>query len=346
MQNLREIKDECDKALHLAMKRGDELKAQNDRCKDAFFTQQEQIEKLKAQLDLSVSKGDSERIQAENERLKTELSDAQGALMSAKRMQAVIGEQVKSLKLLHERKKDENESLANAVRDLQSKDFNEQKWGKLYQVVMLSRWQESAVNKKYKAKQEETAKLEAEVLSLTQQLENCRDRLYAAEQEQLRTSKQVRDLKNELSERSNPFWSVEVGEDFARCIAELTEERTKLEERYFKARSEQVLAQDLVDTQMSKAEAAEALLLQLRTGGPDTLSAKLMAMSTSLQEARLAAMKAERKVRELGERENYLGKLLKGREDEVTSLGEKLALREKEFAQAEEKWRRVDNQRI
>lgn len=59
-----------------------------------------------------------------------------------------------------------------------------------------------------------------------------------------------------------------------------------------------------------------------------------MAMSGNLQEARLASMKAERKVRELGERENYLGKLLKSREDEVTSLGEKLAILEKEFAQA------------
>jgi hypothetical protein len=121
----KEMRRLNDEALVLAEKRGDTLRTQNNRSKEALFEKQEQIEKLKAQLDLSVSKGDSERIQAENERLKTELSDAQGALMSAKSMQAVIGEQVKSLKLLHERKKDENESLANAVRDLQSKDFNE-----------------------------------------------------------------------------------------------------------------------------------------------------------------------------------------------------------------------------
>ena len=59
-----------------------------------------------------------------------------------------------------------------------------------------------------------------------------------------------------------------------------------------------------------------------------------MTMSESLREARLASMKAERKVRELGERENYLGKLLKSREDEVSSLGEKLAILEKEHVQA------------
>lgn len=65
-----------DEALVLAETRGDTLRTQNNRSKEALFEQQEQIEKLKAQLDLSVSKGDSERIQAENERLKTELSDA------------------------------------------------------------------------------------------------------------------------------------------------------------------------------------------------------------------------------------------------------------------------------
>jgi hypothetical protein len=59
-----------------------------------------------------------------------------------------------------------------------------------------------------------------------------------------------------------------------------------------------------------------------------------MTMSENLREARLASMKAERKVRELGERENYLGKLLKSREDEVSSLGEKLAILEKEHVQA------------
>jgi hypothetical protein len=47
-----------------------------------------------------------------------DLDDTQHALMTAKSMQSVIGNQVSSLKLLHERKKDENESLSNAIRDL------------------------------------------------------------------------------------------------------------------------------------------------------------------------------------------------------------------------------------
>ena len=54
-------------------------------------------------------------------------------------MHNVVCEQVKSLKIMHERKKDENESLMTTLRDIQSESFDKQKFGKLYYVVMLYR---------------------------------------------------------------------------------------------------------------------------------------------------------------------------------------------------------------
>ena len=44
--------------------------------------------------------------------------------MSYKNMQGVITEQVKSLKMMHERRKDENESLIATLRDVQSESFD------------------------------------------------------------------------------------------------------------------------------------------------------------------------------------------------------------------------------
>lgn len=41
-------------------------------------------------------------------------------MLSYKNMTEVIADQVKGLKLMIERKKDENENLVNALRDLQS----------------------------------------------------------------------------------------------------------------------------------------------------------------------------------------------------------------------------------
>ena len=53
---------------------------------------------------------------------------------------------------LTERGKDEKESLIKTLRDLSSEDIDKQKLSKMHYVVMLSRWQEATVNKKYEAK--------------------------------------------------------------------------------------------------------------------------------------------------------------------------------------------------
>jgi hypothetical protein len=48
-----------------------------------------------------------------------------------------------------ERKKDENENLVNAFREISANSEDQKRLGKLYYLIMLSRWQEAAVNKKY-----------------------------------------------------------------------------------------------------------------------------------------------------------------------------------------------------
>lgn len=79
-------------------------------------------------------------------------------------MNKVISEQVKSLKLMHERSKDENESLLDRVREISSDDVDQQKISKMHYVVMLSRWHEAAVNKKYESKIEEVNMIKKELL--------------------------------------------------------------------------------------------------------------------------------------------------------------------------------------
>jgi len=61
-------------------------------------------------------------------------------MLSYKNMTEVIADQAKGLKLMIERKKDENENLVTAVRELQSHTVDQQRLGKLYYIVMLSRW--------------------------------------------------------------------------------------------------------------------------------------------------------------------------------------------------------------
>jgi hypothetical protein len=67
-------------------------------------------------------------------------------------------------------------------------------------------------------------------------------------------------LKEQLSSSKNMFLTIQQGEEFNRIITELTDERTHLEELYFRARSDGVNALNMLDDLRVKAEAKDALL--------------------------------------------------------------------------------------
>ena len=114
--------------------------------------------------------------------------------------------------------------------------------------------------------------------------------------------------------------TIEQGLEFDRVISKLTDERSSLEEKYLKVRSDAVSALNLLDDARVRAEETDRLLRDLRFSKPSDLSLKLMEMSETMQQRKLAALKAERKASELEERENYLASLLKNKENEVSKL--------------------------
>lgn len=61
-------------------------------------------------------------------------------MLSYKNMTLVIGEQARNLKLQYERRKDEHDNLMNALRELQADNVDKERMGKLYFIIMLSRW--------------------------------------------------------------------------------------------------------------------------------------------------------------------------------------------------------------
>lgn len=98
-----------------------------------------------------MAKDDAENMMQENERLNTVYVETRAAMLSYKKMCEVIADQAKNLKLMHERKRDEHENLLEALREMQAEGATKERIGKLYFVIMLSRWQEASVNKKYEA---------------------------------------------------------------------------------------------------------------------------------------------------------------------------------------------------
>ena len=129
-----------------------------------FQMKQENIEHKK-NLTNCIRKDERDKIHERNERLETKLAETRAAMLTYKNMCTVIGDQVKNLKLMQERKKDEHENLLEALREMQSENATTERVGKLYFIIMLSRWQEASVNKKYEAVLNETKKLQGELMS-------------------------------------------------------------------------------------------------------------------------------------------------------------------------------------
>lgn len=102
--------------------------------------QGQRIKEMEEHQRQSIKRDDAKKLYEMNDKLESELTETRAAMLSYKNMNHTMEDQVKGLKLMIERRKDENDNLLNAMRELQGKGENEKRLGNLYYLVMLSRW--------------------------------------------------------------------------------------------------------------------------------------------------------------------------------------------------------------
>lgn len=107
---------------------------------ERYLLDKEQIIILTNKVNLSIPKDDSMKLKKTVEDLATECVETKAAMITYKNMTEVMADQARGLKLAMERKKDENENLVNAFRDMASQSEDQKRQAKLYYLVMLSRW--------------------------------------------------------------------------------------------------------------------------------------------------------------------------------------------------------------
>lgn len=151
-------------------KQFNELDARWKELVDQFHLDKQRIRELEELLRQSIKKDDARKLQEQNERLQTDLTETRAAMLSYKNMNETIADQVKGLKLILERRKDENENLHNAVKELSSQSDEQKRLGKLYYLVMLSRWQEAALSRKYDNLLSENREIRKELINTEQML--------------------------------------------------------------------------------------------------------------------------------------------------------------------------------
>ena len=302
--------------------------------------------RLREDLVNSIRKDENDRIHEENEKLRTSLTETRAAMLNYKNMTVVIADQVKNLKLVHERKKDEHENLLEALREMQSDGQTKERVGKLYFIIMLSRWQEASVNKKYEAVLSEVKNLRGELMSSQAMRERLEEDIGARDRTDLQKlgSKLEQERQENGKNKSYDISQSKVNE-YKQLIETLAEEKSNLEIDHLTLRSKLKDAEDKVDDATARADTAEALLNDFKNNRQSDLSDKLVEMSDQLQKIRLGEYRARRKAEEEEQRIKYIQELLKSKDERLRTLEERASKVEGDMHKQAEEFRKRDNER-
>ena len=327
-------------------KQYDELEKRWSELTEMFHNDKQVIRELEEKIRQSIPKDQGKKLQEDNERLQTELVETRAAMLAFKSMNEVVSDQVKGLKLIIDRRKDEYANLQHALTELSGQSDEQKRLGKLYYLIMLSRWQEAALSRKYDTLLNENRELRAELLNTEQLLQNAQFLHGQAEntlQEQVVAAEK---LRMKIGDNKNVFLTIEKAEEFNQRINFLSDEKSILEDEYFKMRSKYRSNQLIMDEAVAKSENYQELLDTLQRSKQSELSDRLISLSEKLQSMRLGEMRATRELKEVKEKNDYFARLLRTSTETVKNLEERVAEFESRMNKREEEFRRADNERM
>jgi len=140
VEQVQRILSNSEKSNQDLMSTNDTLMKKNELLNDLSYDMKADLTIARQRNENSCSKEAYHQTQEEKNRLITELTETRAAMLSYKNMCSVIGNQVKDMKLIHERRKDEQDNLFSALREMQAEDVGKERLGKLYYIIMMSRW--------------------------------------------------------------------------------------------------------------------------------------------------------------------------------------------------------------
>ena len=322
-----------------------QLEAKNIALTQKYEDTTAQLQEAKTLLFGTLSKAECERLRQNNEILQKELAEARAAMNSYKGLVQVSADQVRTLQMSLERRKDEVVTYQLAIRELEAASIEAVGLGKLYHQVMVSRWAEASANRKYDSLQgeirnlrEECYRLESECMSKEKDLKDT---------QQVLTEK-VTDYERQLSQlkaRAEHNITLEKAQEYVQTIQDFAKKKSELEDTNRKLRSDYLTVQGQVEEAQFVRIASEEAAKTLRLNSPDEISTKLLELTEKLSEYKLNDLKARREATQCRESEDYMRRLRGQDEEEIHNLQVELARWEEVMARKEEVWRKKDDER-
>ena len=281
----------------------------------------------------------------ETERQKEQIVDLQAAMASFKSLFEVSSGQAKTLKLANKRSRDQEENLLFALRELQATSIDKDKIGRIYYILMLSRWQEAAIGMKYDYTLNDVRTLRYEYAIIEGRLTKEEESRHISENKLREKSLQVEHLKQEIESKGASSISMNRAEEISRALHTMADEKADVEEKYIKIYSEISDARQKLTEYEARMEHSEEMLLVLRNATDSEISDKILEMSDKIQFIRKNELRSKREAEELLEKSNYSENRISQQKRNIIDLEDQLSELESKLHRKEEEWRRADNER-
>lgn len=331
------------------------LKTLNEACdsKDAdkkelserYHQLKEEYNKIKGQLDDSLTRQEATDMQVKYQVMERELSDKEAALLTFRDMSDSFSQQIRSLEIAFARKKDEGYQMHRALLDIQSGKDIDNLVGKLYYVVLLSRWQEASTNRKYDNAMNDVQKMRTMIYTSEQTIDKYEEEIRTLKKAEHENQQLLIDFGKQLKMTENDRRAVKRVDELMIKLKELTDAKIDLEVKNNDLREENnTLKNDLEELEFEKSEAND-LAACLKAKDDRELSQKLVEYSHKLGNLKILELRATRDAKILKDREAYLEKLNAQASIHTKRLEDELVALQAEKQKIEDEYRAKDQER-
>lgn len=313
---------------------------------EQYFAERERNIELQEKVNGGIPKKEADLLRLDNDRLVIENVSLKAANNTFRNLYQASMYQTSVLRISVEKSRMEVETFKRIIKDLQGSGDRESMIGKLYYSLMISKWNEGEVNKKYAGIIEEFKRVTTELKIVEEKVDSKEDEIYethAAYKEKILVSEKT---ISELKLKIIPTITITRIENLAHTVKEFSSMKTDLEimnKRLRDSNSELVLKLDALETQKAVVEDLEK---RLKANYSDDMSQQLIEMGERMREYKLNELKSRREAASAIEKEEYYLRMNRQNLENLKKLEEDLAEWDIKFAKREEFWHKRYNEQV
>lgn len=308
------------------------------RSNEQYYSEREKNIDLQEKVNGGIPKKEADLLKLENDRLFIENAALKAANNTFRNLYQASLQQTSTLRITVEKSRGEVRTFKRTIKDLQGSGDRESMIGKLYYSLMIARWNEGEVNKKYESMLTEFRRVVLSLSTIEEKVDSKEDEIYEIhtvyKEKQLLLEKNIAELRLKVI----PTITVTRIEGLAHTVKEFSAMKTDLEIINKKLRDNNYELSLKADSLETHKTVLEDLEKRLKNNYSDDMSQQLIEMSERMREYKLNELKSRREAAAALEKEEYYQRMGRQGMENIKQLEQDLAEWDIKFAKREEFW--------